>query len=345
MRDMIETLVDKACKLHQEERELTRRSLDLVFELDRLSAGPRLGLTQEELARRIGLTPAVMWKRLRVARLLRLHPEAWMLVEAGETCLSTLAMIAPKLTRENAAVLLDGIAGKSRRDAEIFASRVTKDGRVRDDEGACEIKLVLKASEVAILQRAREVLAAGGKVPSLTEVVVQAARQLVDRRDPMKKAERAKQRASAPGQTEEPSVKESTPQPMAERVAKASSAQGQASVRESIPQPVAERRTKASAPGQAGRPSIPAAVRHAVWLRDGGRCTWVGEGSGQRCEARAMLELDHVVPFCRGGSSDTAGLRLRCRFHNRAAAEDALGHEFMASKVDEVARRRQEHGA
>jgi hypothetical protein len=321
MRDMIETLVDKAFKLHQEERELTRRSLDLVFELDRLSAGPRLGLTQEELARKIGLTPAVMWKRLRVARLLRLHPEAWMLVEAGETCLSTLAMIAPKLTRENAAVLLDGIAGKSRRDAEIFASRVTKDGRVRDDEGTCEIKLVLKASEVAILQRAREVLAAGGKVPSLTEVVVQAARQLVDRRDPMKKAERAKQRASAPGQTEEPAVKESTPQPMAERAA------------------------KASAPGQTARPYIPAAVQHAVWLRDGGRCTWVGEGSGQRCEARTMLELDHVVPFCRGGSSDTAGLRLRCRFHNRAAAEDALGHEFMASKIDEAARRRQEHGA
>jgi hypothetical protein len=318
MRDTIETLVDKAFRLHQEERELTRRSLELVFELDRLSAGPRLGLTQEELARRIGLTPAVMWKRLRVARLLRLHPEAWRLVEAGETCLSTLAMVAPKLTRENADVLLSGIRGKSRRDAEIFASRVTKDGRVLDEEGSCEIRLVLKASEVAILQRAREVLAARGKVPSLTEVVVQAARQLVERRDPMKKAERAKQKASAPGQKEESAEKESPPQRTAEPT------------------------VKASAPGQTARPAIPAAVQHAVWLRDGGRCTWVGEGSGQRCEARTMLEFDHIVPVCRGGKGDVAGLRLRCRFHNRSAAEDALGHDFMARKLADVARLRHE---
>ena len=55
----------------------------------------------------------------------------------------------------------------------------------------------------------------------------------------------------------------------------------------------------------AARPSdnarhVPAEVKRAVWERDGGRCTFVGE-SGHRCEARTRLEFDHVEPVASGG--------------------------------------------
>jgi 5-methylcytosine-specific restriction endonuclease McrA len=76
---------------------------------------------------------------------------------------------------------------------------------------------------------------------------------------------------------------------------------------------------------------IPAHVRRAVRERDGERCTFVS-ASGHRCEARTMLEFDHVVPFARGGTASVAGIRLRCRAHNQYEAERAFGPEFMAVK-------------
>jgi hypothetical protein len=59
---------------------------------------------------------------------------------------------------------------------------------------------------------------------------------------------------------------------------------------------------------------IPAAVRRAVWERDGGQCTFVGTGG--RCAERAFLEFHHRVPFADGGATDVDNLTLHCRAHN-----------------------------
>ena len=76
---------------------------------------------------------------------------------------------------------------------------------------------------------------------------------------------------------------------------------------------------------------IPAAVREAVWDRDQSRCTFVG-ANGHRCEARRLLEFDHVKPFARGGKATVDALRLRCRAHNQYEAERVFGSEFMRRK-------------
>ena len=47
--------------------------------------------------------------------------------------------------------------------------------------------------------------------------------------------------------------------------------------------------------------TIPAAVRRAVWARDGGRCDYVG--SSGRCTERSFLEFHHRIPFAAGGES------------------------------------------
>src|SRR4029079_7568415 len=61
---------------------------------------------------------------------------------------------------------------------------------------------------------------------------------------------------------------------------------------------------------------IPAHVQRAVWERDGGQCTFVGD-NGHRCGSRERIEFDHIVPFARGGPSTVKNLRLRCRTHNQ----------------------------
>ena len=82
---------------------------------------------------------------------------------------------------------------------------------------------------------------------------------------------------------------------------------------------------------------VPAEVKRAVWKRDGGRCTFVGE-SGVRCSARKFLEYDHVQEFARGGRATVAGLRMRCRAHNQFGAECTFGAEFMRQKRDQARR-------
>jgi 5-methylcytosine-specific restriction endonuclease McrA len=76
---------------------------------------------------------------------------------------------------------------------------------------------------------------------------------------------------------------------------------------------------------------IPARIREEVLERDGHRCTFVSE-EGRRCSEQCGLQLDHFVPFARGGKSTTENLRAMCPAHNQLLAEQALGKAFMARK-------------
>jgi hypothetical protein len=82
---------------------------------------------------------------------------------------------------------------------------------------------------------------------------------------------------------------------------------------------------------------VPAAVRCAVWTRDGGQCTYTS-ADGHRCGATSRLEYDHVEPVARGGQSAVQGLRLRCRAHHQLEAKRAFGSEFMQTKREEARR-------
>ena len=76
---------------------------------------------------------------------------------------------------------------------------------------------------------------------------------------------------------------------------------------------------------------VRAAVRRAVFERDGERCTFT-DGKGRRCEERGWLQLDHVKPLGRGGSSDTDNVRVLCHAHNQLAAERVFGRAHVAHR-------------
>ena len=73
---------------------------------------------------------------------------------------------------------------------------------------------------------------------------------------------------------------------------------------------------------------IPAEVKRAVWIRDGGKCQWP-IASGGVCGSTRLLELDHVVPVARGGPSTIDNLRVTCRCHNALAARQVFGEVWM----------------
>jgi 5-methylcytosine-specific restriction endonuclease McrA len=64
---------------------------------------------------------------------------------------------------------------------------------------------------------------------------------------------------------------------------------------------------------------IPAAVKREVWRRDGGQCSFVGTAG--RCAERGFLEFHHLVPYAAGGEPTVENIFLRCKAHNLHEAE------------------------
>jgi 5-methylcytosine-specific restriction endonuclease McrA len=82
---------------------------------------------------------------------------------------------------------------------------------------------------------------------------------------------------------------------------------------------------------------VPAAVKRAVYERDGGQCGYKDK-QGRRCPARQGLEFHHRHPFGFGGDHSVANVSLACSSHNRFMAEIDYGQEA-------IARRRGAHAA
>jgi len=95
--------------------------------------------------------------------------------------------------------------------------------------------------------------------------------------------------------------------------------------------PAGRRDDGTTAPRQRGR-YVPAAVRRAVWARDGERCTFVDD-QGRRCQARAFLELDHVHERALGGTGESENLRVLCRAHNQLLAELRFGRAHIEQRI------------
>jgi hypothetical protein len=69
---------------------------------------------------------------------------------------------------------------------------------------------------------------------------------------------------------------------------------------------------------------VPREVRREVWRRDAGQCAFVAD-TGRRCSETTFLELHHVHAYAKGGSATIANISLRCRRHNQYEADLVFG--------------------
>lgn len=249
---------------------------------------------------------AAAYKRIQAARLCASFPKLLEMLERGETNLSVALLLRPHLTVENEADVLRRVSHKNYRQVETVVAALAPRPDVPDSVRRAAIKEpcpVLAqtpdgpAASPAPKPARVEILSPGRFHLNLT--VSQAVWEKIER-------VRGLLRGRHPGGELEKTFDE-----LAEHF-----------LRTRDPMRRALRRSETAS--QRG----PQALRDAVILRDGGRCTFTSP-DGRRCRALERLEADHIVPKAKGGGNELSNLRTLCRSHNQLAAEEIFGRALV----------------
>lgn len=299
----------------------------------------------------LGLSCPAAGARVTVARLILRVPEVLEWLEREETNLTSLRLLAKVLTRQNASDVLQQARGCSTREVEALVARLLPAGKKKPDrfqavgmmgepspsadarEGSCcpegsalcnevpsavhgggaggergdglspkgplevstRISATLSAETMRKYERVRELLSCRGTGADLDDLASLVFEYCLEKNDPLRRRSR-----------NDGNVRKERP-----------ATEDKASVQEKTPSR-----------------HIPDRIRREVWKRDGTQCTFVSPVTGLRCQEKHFLEIDHITPFARGGSTvEPANLRLLCRTHNQWQARKEFGDEFMADKM------------
>jgi hypothetical protein len=326
-------LFERTKKTVAKEREISLEVVLLIGCLEVKNAAVNLGFgLRENLAKGLGLTPNMYWKRAQAGRALLAHPQFIDLILTGKTHISHVAMIAPKLNGANREVYLAEIPGKSERQVRELIGTINKDGSRNTGEPTFDLRLTFTKSQMAQLDRAREVLSANGRRPSQEDVLMKSIHDLLEKRDPLRKAKRAAKRLEK-RKEENQSNFPSSPKDLAEDLnnrpldSQKSTTSTSFSLK-TLNSQVIGPQTKVRFSLAKGRQSISAEIQHQVFLRDDGRCIYV-EKDGLACDSRHGIQIDHIIPVSQGGTNDLDNLRLLCREHNLMEANRLLGEQVM----------------
>jgi hypothetical protein len=263
------------------------------------------------------LSEGAAYGRIQAARAAARFPVILDLLVDGLLNLTTVGLLAPHLTVENHRAVLDAARGQSKRAVEEQAAAL----RPRPDVPTSIRKLpAQKPRETEPVPSARDATQATSRLtptvppvrppivaplaPERFQITVTVSRETHDK---LRRAQDLLRHV----------VPNGDPAAVLDRALTALVAG-----LERTKLAATKRSHRAKSTGPRSR-HIPAAVRRAVWKRDGGRCAFVGAQG--RCRETGLLEFHHVVPFAVGGKADVDGIELRCAQHNKYEAEQVFG--------------------
>ena len=196
-------------------------------------------------------------------------------------------------------------------------------------EGRYRLELTASAALHAQLLRARDLMRHQNPTSDLGLLVERAVALLVAELEKKRlgKTMRPTEHVSASRIPTATRAKEPTAVEAADRTQRAGDTLGDIGAKRTTGDRSAPRRAKLPSPER-----VTAAVRRAVFRRDGEQCTFT-DVAGHRCEERGWLQLDHALPRGRGGDSSVDNVRVLCRTHNRLAAERVFGRQHVARKM------------
>ncbi|MEP7027716.1 MAG: HNH endonuclease signature motif containing protein [Candidatus Eisenbacteria bacterium] len=273
------------------------------------------------------LTEDAACNHIDAARKSRACPGLLSALADGRIHLASIRLLAPHLTAETADEMIALATHRSRRELEILlAARFPKVEALRLDEGIAALGSFVAPETVSAPGRIPQAhpLSAPGRIPPAPPQRIEplsAQRYSIQvtvskaTHDKIRQAQALLRHANPSGDLAI----------VLDHMADAFLLQKQKRKQAATQRPQAKLRSSNSPR------HVSARVRRAVWERDAGRCTFVGD-TGHRCGACEFLEFDHVTPVARGGSPSVEGMRLRCRTHNQLEAERVFGRAFMEAR-------------
>jgi 5-methylcytosine-specific restriction endonuclease McrA len=266
--------------------------------------------------RRLGMSEDEACRRIHAARLAFRFPDLLVRIERGDLALSTMGILHDVLTEANYEELVGAAARKTRAEVQALLARWFPAPDVPAVITTIPTQSPIPTLGVAAVPA--PAAAGGPQLAPLSEtrhkVQFTASDEL---RRKLEHAQDLMRHANADGDLAV--VVERAVDLLIERLEK-------------------QRLGKTSRPRQSREESdgghVTRATRRAVFERDGERCTFT-DAEGHRCPATTLLELDHVIPRARGGTSEVGNLRVRCGAHNRLYAEQTFGKEHVERKIRE----------
>jgi len=324
-------LLRRVSLLAGREREASVELIAHLAELDsrRLHLAEGHGSLFSYCTESLRLAEHAAYNRIEAARLSRKFPVILDMLADGSLNLSTVRLLAPHLRRDNHDRLLAEASGRSKREVETLVARISP----RPDVPALVRKLPGPAQPAYL--PAGPTVAATGLVFAVAAPEASADPPAAGQTTP------AHRGVVAPLAPERYRVQFTVGRETHEKLRRV-----QDLLRREIPdgdpgaifdraltlllEDIARKKIAATSKPLPGRATddrsrhIPAKVKRAVWLRDGGQCAFVGKNC-RRCRERVFLEFHHVDPYALGGETTAANLSLRCRAHNVHEAELVFG--------------------
>jgi 5-methylcytosine-specific restriction endonuclease McrA len=325
-----QALHERALQLSQRHRQTECLLIETLDEIDQLKLYRTLGYSSlfTYAVGALGFSEAVAYSFITVARKTR---ELSLLKEAiqdEKLSVAKASRIISALTPKNANELIDYAATHTTRETDQEVARLGNASLMSEKQ----VVLKISARTLEQLKRVQSLIATKRKEPVTLDAALELAlSDYLKRNDPV---EKAKRRMKA---TEDERSKADIKSEKGEMVSTVESHKVAASVEYHERRPSVENHQ--SAPGAQnlcvvtknsvrteqnhlhspqmgpGRQALKALEKHAVYLRDGGRCTFV-DAKGSRCTSDRWLHIHHIRAVSEGGGNEFSNLALLCSFHH-----------------------------
>jgi len=320
--------------LAQQEREITIKVLHHLRENESRRLFSALGYRSlfEYTVKRLGYSEDQAGRRISAMRLLKELPEIEEKIESAALNLTNLGMaqtlfrteckIKP-LAKAQKLELLEKLENASTRQAErIILKASSAPAQLRPDRhralpnNQIEVRFVAAESLLHKLEQFKGLVAHSSPDATTADLLERALDVAIQKLSPGERklrGEREKNGNRGPAGGVDIKATPYAPQP--------------------VPPAAPQKQRAGSSSQKSSRPHLPSRIQKEVWLRAECKC--------QQCGSQRALQVDHIVPFAKGGPSELGNLRLLCRSCNQRAAIETFGHKkmaahFMRPKADSI---------
>ncbi|MBW7876429.1 MAG: HNH endonuclease, partial [Candidatus Cloacimonetes bacterium] len=258
----------------------------------------------------IGLTDAEAYNFLALYKKSKEIPALTEAIQSLAVSVSKLRHICPVINLENQTLWIEKAKSETNKKLIDEVAKVSPYTKKREvvkpaGEGMKRLSLDVSPELMETLVRLQEVL----KLDNLTQVIEVAAQETLERKDPIKKAERAEARVKKKEALEQRNEAGKTSVKDTEEFYCDSQSSVQ-KTKDSEAEPVVRQTRKA----------LPKAIVHAVNRRDRGQCCYYGMRNN-RCDSRYRVEIHHIEPISWGGKDTIENLVTLCHDHHKLIHE------------------------